>query len=105
VRQKAGLLRIEVDAPEVLHVTYGPLDSAAPERSSDHVVVRDNWPATAFEVVSDEKTVTLSTEKLRVVRAGRCTMLPRKVGWGVRARQEMLRRGRGQRGARCAGGR
>jgi alpha-D-xyloside xylohydrolase len=67
VRQKAGLLRIEVDAPEVLHVTYGPLDSAAPERSSDHVVVRDNWPATAFEVVSDEKTVTLSTEKLRVV--------------------------------------
>ena len=26
VRQKAGLLRIEVDAPEVLHVTYGPLD-------------------------------------------------------------------------------
>ena len=27
VRQKDGLLRIEVDAPEVLHVTYAPLDA------------------------------------------------------------------------------
>src|ERR1700689_1643905 len=67
VQQKAGVLRIEVDAPDVLHVTYGPIDSAAPERASDHVVVKNDWSATPFEVISDEKTVTLSTEKLRVV--------------------------------------
>jgi alpha-D-xyloside xylohydrolase len=67
VQQKAGVLRIEVDAPDVLHVTYAPLNAPAPERASDHVVVKNDWAATPFEVVSDEKTVTLSTEKLRVV--------------------------------------
>jgi len=67
VLQKTGLLRIEVDAPDVLHVTYAPLNEGAPERASDHVVVKNDWAATPFEVVSDEKTVMLSTEKLRVV--------------------------------------
>ncbi len=27
IRQKNGVLRLEVDAPDVLHVTYSPLDA------------------------------------------------------------------------------
>ena len=65
VRQKDGLLRIEVDAPEVLHVTYAPLDATAPERTWDHVIVKRGWGA-EFGVSSDEKTVTLTTAKLKV---------------------------------------
>jgi len=66
VRQKAGLLRIEVDAPDVLHVTYAPLDSVATERSSDHVVLKTAWAAAEFDVSSDEKTVVLTTSKVKV---------------------------------------
>jgi alpha-D-xyloside xylohydrolase len=65
VRQKEGLLRIEVDAADVLHVTYGPLDATTPERASDHVVVKTEWPAADFAVSSDEKTVVLTTAKLK----------------------------------------
>jgi alpha-D-xyloside xylohydrolase len=67
VRQKDGVLRLEVKAEDVLHVTYSPLGAAAPERASDGVVVKKNWPAAAFEVSSDERAVTLSTAKLRVI--------------------------------------
>ena len=66
VRQKDGLLRIEVDAPDVLHVTYAPLNASAPERASDHVVVKNDWAATSFDTSSDEKSVTLTTAKLKV---------------------------------------
>ena len=66
VRQKGGLLRIEVDAPDVLHVTYAPLNASAPERASDHVVVKNDWAATSFDTSSDEKSVTLTTVKLKV---------------------------------------
>lgn len=65
VRQKDGLLRIEVDAPEVLHVTYAPLDQALPERAWDHVIVKRGW-GSEFAVSSDEKAVTLTTAKLKV---------------------------------------
>src|ERR1035441_4382825 len=71
VRQKDGGRRLEVKAEDVLHVTYsalaGPGDGAAPERASDAVVVKKDWPGAAFEVSSDEKTVTLSTTKLKAV--------------------------------------
>jgi alpha-D-xyloside xylohydrolase len=67
VRQTAGDLRIEVDRPDVLHVTYEPRNKPAPERPSDHVVVKTEWPSAEFDVGSDEKTVTLATAKLKVV--------------------------------------
>jgi len=66
VLQKVGVLRIEVDAPDVLHVTYAPLDSVATERASDQVVVKKEWAAAEFDVSSDEKNVTLTTAKLKV---------------------------------------
>ena len=67
VRQKDGVLRLEVKAEDVLHVTYSPLGAAAPERASDGVVVKKDWPGAPFEVSSNERTITLSTAKLRVV--------------------------------------
>ena len=67
VRQKDGVLRLEVKSAEVLHVTYSPLADAAPERASDWVVVKKDWPGAPFEVGSDDHAVTLSTAKLRVV--------------------------------------
>jgi alpha-D-xyloside xylohydrolase len=65
VQQKDGLLRIEVDAPDVLHVTYAPPGPAI-DRPSDHVIVKTDWPATAFTVDSDDKAVSLTTAKLKV---------------------------------------
>jgi len=67
VRQRDGVLRLEVDAEDVLHVTYSPLGAASPVRPSDRVVLKTDWPSAPFEVGSDEKAVTLSTAKLKVV--------------------------------------
>ena len=66
VQQKAGVLRIEVHAPDILHVTYAPRDSPMVARPWDHVVVKDDWPAANFDMSSDEKSVTLTTAKLKV---------------------------------------
>jgi len=66
-RQKAGVLRLEVKADDVLHVTYSPLNAVAAERASDWVVVKKDWPGAAFEVTSDEKLIVLSTAKIKAV--------------------------------------
>jgi alpha-D-xyloside xylohydrolase len=67
VQQKGGVLGLEVDAEDVLHVTYSPLAGAATIRPSDEVVMKRDWPAAAFEVSSTDKTITLSTAKLKAV--------------------------------------
>jgi alpha-D-xyloside xylohydrolase len=71
VRQKDGVLRLEVKAADVLHVTYSAIAPAggavAPERAPDGVVVKKDWAGAAFEVSSDEKTVTLATAKMKAV--------------------------------------
>jgi alpha-D-xyloside xylohydrolase len=71
VKQKDGLLRVDVNADDLLHVTYSPLD-AAPANSdsahpSDGVVIKTDWPVAAFDVTSNDRAITLSTAKLRVV--------------------------------------
>jgi alpha-D-xyloside xylohydrolase len=66
VRQKDGVLRLEVKAEDLLHLTYSPVGPGVADRASDEVVVKKDWPGAAFEVVSDEKTITLSTAKVRV---------------------------------------
>ena len=43
--RKNGVLKLEVDAPDVLHVTYSPLDASPEARPSDHVVIKQDWPA------------------------------------------------------------
>jgi len=67
IREKAGVLRLEVDAPDVLHVTYSPLNASAATHPADHVVVKQDWPAASFDVTSDDKAVSLSTQRLKVV--------------------------------------
>ena len=67
IRQKAGVLRLEVDAADVLHVTYSPLDGNSEAHPSDHVIVKQDWPAATFDVTSNDKTITLSTRKLNAV--------------------------------------
>ena len=67
VSQKAGLLRLQVCAPDVLHVTYSAAGMSAPPRPSDHVVIKKAWPAADFNVTSDDKSVTLATALLKVV--------------------------------------
>jgi len=65
IRQKTGILRIEVDAPDFFHVTYSPLEGAE-SHPTDGVVQKKNWPGAPFEVSSDDKAVTLSTVKLKI---------------------------------------
>ncbi len=66
IHQKEGVLKFEVDAPDVLHVTYSPLDVNQPARSSDHVVIKKDWPATSFDVAQNDKAIVLTTAKLKV---------------------------------------
>jgi alpha-D-xyloside xylohydrolase len=71
VTQKAGVLRFEVDTEDMVHVTYSPLgsplDAPREEHPADDVVIKKDWPAAAFDVDSNDKAITLSTAKLRVV--------------------------------------
>ncbi|MGA7243458.1 MAG: glycoside hydrolase family 31 protein [Terracidiphilus sp.] len=66
IHQKDGVLRFEVDAPDVLHVTYSPLDTSHPARPSDHVVIKTDWPVASFDVSESDKAITLTTAKLKV---------------------------------------
>jgi alpha-D-xyloside xylohydrolase len=66
IHQKDGVLKFEVDAPDVLHVTYSPLDAGQPARPSDHVVIKTDWPAASFDVSESDKAITLTTAKLKV---------------------------------------
>jgi hypothetical protein len=52
VTQKDGVLRLEVDAEDLVHVTYAPLASGGGggAAAKDWVVVKKDWPAAAFEV-------------------------------------------------------
>jgi alpha-D-xyloside xylohydrolase len=61
------VLRLEVKAEDLIHVTYSPLDFQGPERASDWVVVKKDWPAAAFDVSENGRAITLATAKLRVV--------------------------------------
>lgn len=66
ISQKAGILRLEVAAPDLVHVTYSPIEGAE-SHPADKVVVKQDWPKASFDVSSDEKTITLSTSKLKIV--------------------------------------
>ena len=51
IHQKNGVLRIEVDAPDVLHVTYSPLDANMRRRRRRIMSSsRQDWPAASFEM-------------------------------------------------------
>ena len=64
VHQTAGVLRIQVTSPAILHVTYGPA-SGTPEHPSDGVLIKHDWPPAQFTVESDDKTITLTTAQVK----------------------------------------
>ncbi len=66
VHQQAGVLKIEVTSPGILHITYGP-EAGAPQHPSDGVVVKRDWPAAQFTVESDDKSITLTTAQLKAI--------------------------------------
>jgi len=66
VHQTAGILRIHVTASAILHITYGP-DAKPPEHPSDGVLAKRDWPPAQFTVESSEKSITLTTAKLKAV--------------------------------------
>ncbi len=65
IHQLAGILRLHVTAPGILHVTYGP--ETVPERPSDGVLAQRDWPTAQFAVESTDKTITLTTAQLSAV--------------------------------------
>ena len=69
VQQKDGVLRLDVDAEDLVHVTYAPVGDAGPGAgpAKDWVVVKNDWPAAEFQVSSDDRAIFLSTAKLRVM--------------------------------------
>jgi len=66
VHQTAGVLRVQVTAPGILHITYGP-ESGTLEHASDGVLAKRDWPAAQFAVESDDKTITLTTAQVKAV--------------------------------------
>jgi alpha-D-xyloside xylohydrolase len=66
IHQAAGVLRIQVTAPAILHITYGPA-TPGPEYASDGVLAQRNWPPAQFAVESDERTITLTTAQVSAV--------------------------------------
>jgi len=67
IQQRDGILHIEVDDADLLHITYAPPGPAAPDRPSDGVVIKKEWPAATFDVTSTDRAIMLFTAKLRVV--------------------------------------
>jgi alpha-D-xyloside xylohydrolase len=65
IHETAGLLRLQVTAPGILHVTYGA-EGKRPEHPSDGVLAKRDWPPAQFTVESDAKRITLTTAKLKV---------------------------------------
>jgi alpha-D-xyloside xylohydrolase len=66
IHQKDGVLKFEVNAPDVLHVTYSPLNVNQAASSSDHVVIKTDWPIASFDVSENDKALVLTTAKLKV---------------------------------------
>ena len=66
VHQTAGVLRIQVTSPSILHVTYGP-ETGTSEHAPDGVLAKRDWPPAQFSIESDEKTITLTTAQVKAV--------------------------------------
>ncbi|HWA94722.1 MAG TPA: glycoside hydrolase family 31 protein [Terracidiphilus sp.] len=66
IHQSLGDLRLEVDAADLIHVTYSPQGEAAVKRAPDDVVIKNDWPEAQFQVSEDEKTVILTTSAVRI---------------------------------------
>ncbi len=64
VHQTAGVLRLHVLAPSIVHVTYGP-EAPLPLHPPDGVVIDRQWPVSQFTVDANATRITLTTRDLR----------------------------------------
>ena len=62
---QTGALRLQVCTDSVIRVRFSP-NAVFPEKK-DFVVVKDSWPAAPFETDSNEKAITLTTARLRLI--------------------------------------
>lgn len=67
ITQQAGILRLQVCSPGIIHLTYRPRTGAA--QHPDFVVIKKEWKPTPFEVSADDRQITLTTATLKVVIA------------------------------------
>ncbi len=67
IHQKDGVLRLEVDAPDVLHVTYSPLDASQPSAPFRSCGDQEGLAGAQVRRAADDKAITLTTQKLKVV--------------------------------------
>ncbi len=64
LRLQTGRLRLEVCSDSILHVIYTPVESF-PNRPQ-YVVTKTAWPAAKWTLAEDAKTVTVSTDRMKV---------------------------------------
>ncbi len=65
IHMQTGALRLEVRTDSVIHVTYAatwPL----PSGHLEFPPTKKDWPSTSFDVQSDDKTITLTTARLKI---------------------------------------
>ena len=60
-----GVMRLQVGSDSIIRVRYSPTASVAAH--PDLVVIRNNWPATKWEMHSSDENVVLSTAQIKAV--------------------------------------
>lgn len=66
IQQKDGVLHLQVCSPTIVHVVYSR-EAKVPEHPSDGVVIKKDWSPVDWNVTEDEKAITLSTAKIKLV--------------------------------------
>src|ERR1700751_2023928 len=59
-----GTLKLQVCSDSIIRVLYSP-PATFPKRT-DFVVIKDNWPATKWDMQSSNDAVTISTSLLKI---------------------------------------
>jgi alpha-D-xyloside xylohydrolase len=62
---QSGTLKVEVCTDSIIHVLYSP--TASFNEHPDYVVLKKDWPATAWELQSTDDDVTITTAQLKVI--------------------------------------
>src|SRR5215469_4781545 len=58
-----GVMRLQVCSDAIIRVRYSPTESAPVH--PDLVVIKDNWPATKWEMQPSDESVALSTTQIK----------------------------------------
>ncbi len=61
---QTGALKLQVCSGSIIHVLYSPTGSFPDKK--EYLVIKDNWPATQWNMQSTDKDISLSTSQLKV---------------------------------------